>query len=317
MNTKIKNDMKTEKIPVASFPTKPQQTSIIDKVRLLALSKGCDIRFPALNFDVVDLSPEAKVKLHSNRIFSRTKKFDIQDYDSLSALEKSVLREASTSCKTAAEDSIKVGLKVKEKLDKYYGEDNYVFCCIGTSPSGIARVLEFAGTEVKYLPISRLNWLDSVDDWVKYQEKFPKYTEFLKEQGLSRQEVSNSGKKYLFYDFVQQGMSLRVFEKMMKEYFGLDLPNVSFHNVNYLCQSACAKKIDPPQYSIDYIETYMNGCAIEKLGGVPHLDIAEIDKIDECKNYENLQAKMFNFCVIDTLAKKGLLQENPLNDNSL
>ena len=293
------------------------KTSFVDKLRKSVITKQCERKLPPLSTDTIELSADAKIALQANRIFSRSQKFSIRDYNSLSKLEKTVLRDASAHYKKHADDSLKVGLKVKEKLDKYYGEDNYVFCSIGTSPSGVARVLEFTGAQVRYFPISRLNWLFSVDDWKRYSDKFSNYQEFLNEQGLSREEVSKSGKNYLFYDFVQQGMSLMVFKKMMKEHFGLDLPNVSFNNVNYLCQSACAEKIDPPQYSIDYIETYMNGCAIEEVCGIPHLDIAEIDKIDECKNYENLQAKMFNFLIIDELSKRGLLKENPSNKIAL
>ena len=61
----------------------------------------------------------------------------------------------------------------------------------------------------------------------------------------------------------------------------------------------------------------MNGSAIADVCGVPHIDIAEIYKIDECKQYENLQAKMFNFLIIDGLSKQGLLKENPLNKIAL
>ena len=309
--------MKTSEFQTQLKFNSQNKTSFVDKLRKSVSTKQCERKLPPLSTDTVELSSDAKIGLQANRIFSRSQKFSIEDYKSLSKLEKTVLREASVNYKKHAEDSIKVGLKVKEKLDKYYGDEGYVFCSIGTSPAGIARVLEFAGAEVRYFPISRLNWLHSVDDWQKYSDKFPKYQDFLAEQGLSSEEVSKSDKKYLFYDFVQQGMSLIVFEKMMKEYFGLNLPNVTFNNVNYLCQSSCAEKIDPPQYSIDYIETYMNGSAIADVCGVPHLDIAEIDKIDECKQYENLQAKMFNFLIIDGLSKQGLLKENPLNKIAL
>ena len=296
-----------------------QKSKIIlfDKVQKTVISKQCDRKMPALPCDSVELSPEAKILMQANRIFSRSKKFTIDDYNSLSKLEKAVLRQASKSSSAVAEDSLQVGLKVKEHLDKRYGNDGYVFCSIGTSPSGIARVLEFSGVETKYLPISRLNWLESTSAWKNHTDKFSGYEKFLAEQGLSPEVVSNSDKEYLFYDYVQQGMSLIVFEKMMKEHFGLDLPNVDFHNMNYLCYSSCAKKIDPPQYSLDYVRKYMGDSKIAEYCGVPHLDIKEIDKIEECKNFESVKSKMFNFSIIDNLAKKGLLKENPNNKNSL
>ena len=57
----------------------------------------------------------------------------------------------------------------------------------------------------------------------------------------------------------------------------------------------------------------MDDMEIEEYGGVPHLPIDSIDKIDECKFYENLLAKSFNFFVIDELSKKRLLKQNPNN----
>ena len=289
----------------------------INKLRKSVLLSQCERRLPSLQSDSVELSNDAKLQLQANRIYSRSKKFTIDDYKSLTKLEKSILREASKYSKNAAQESLKVGLKVKEHLDKRYGENGYVFACIGTSPAGIARVLEFTGVETKYLPISRLNWLKNVDAWKEHTDKFSNYEEFLKEQGLSKEQVSASDKEYLFYDYVQQGMSLSVFEKMMKEYFGLDLPNVGFHNLNFLCYSSCAKNVEPPQYAIDYVDKYMDGSVIGQFSGVSHLDINEIDKIEECKQYENLKAKMFNFNLIDMLSKQGLLKENPLNAKSL
>ena len=274
--------------------TPTYKTPIVQRLKACFLLSRYNKKYPELKSDVFQMSPETELRLKANAIYSRSQKFSIDDYNSLSKLEKAILREVYTANKQAALDSLRVGIKVKQKLDKYEGKDKYAFCCIGTSPSGIARVLEFMGVETKYLPISQLNWLDCVEDWKLHSHKFANYEKFMDEQGLSSEKVSKSDKKYLFYDFVQQGMSIIVFEKMMKEHFGLDLPNVEFNNVNYLCQSACAENIEPPQYAIDYIETYMNSNGICDFGGVPHLPIDQIDEIEKCKEYETLTAKTFN-----------------------
>lgn len=298
-------------------PSKIKNNPIVKSLRQTILLRQCDKKLSPLDADIVVFSKQAELQNQAQKIFSRSKKFTIEDYNALTKLEKSVLREASSGCEQAALDSLQIGIKVKEKLDSRYGDEGYVFCSIGTSPTGVGRVLEFMGAETKYLPISRLNWLHNVEDWKKHTNKFSNYQDFLNEQGLSKDSVSSSNKKYLFYDYVQQGMSLIVFEKMMKEYFGLDLPNVVFHNFNYLCQSSCAKNIDPPDYSLKYIHKYLTDAEMSKYGGVPHLDILMIDKIDECKNFESQKAKMFNFVIIDELSKRGLLKENPRNQNSL
>lgn len=292
---------------------------VADKVRKDFLLCRSESKIAPLQSDTVNLSPEAKIQIQANRILSGIKKFDISSYNSLSRLEKAILRQASTDYKKSAEDSILVGLNVKKQLDTYYGDGKYVFCSIGTSMSGIGRVLEFSGVETKYLPMSKLNILcfDNQDAWKDCKASFPAYQEFMNEQGLSPEEVASSGKYYLFYDYVQSGLTLNAFKDMMKSDFGLDLPNVEFHSGNFLCYSACAEKIDPPQYAIDYVKEYLEKCHVEMIGGVPHLPVKELEKIGECKNYENDEAKKYNFLVIDKLAERGLLKHNPNNDTSL
>ena len=54
-----------------------------------------------------------------------------------------------------------------------------------------------------------------------------------------------------------------------------------------------------------------------KIGGIAHLPISQLDEINECKNFESLDAKMYNFALIDKLSKKGILKNNPNNKNSL
>ena len=192
-----------------------------------------------------------------------------------------------------------------------------MFVCIGTSPAPLARVLEFSGVETKYLPITGLRPYYEDDAYKKFTDKFSNYQTFLNEQGLSKEEIENSDKKYLFYDYTFTGRSLHVFKQMMKENFGLDLPNVHYSSADYLCYSSCAKKIDPPEYAINYVKKYMLESFSETIGGVPHLAIERIDAIEECKNFEMKTAKEYNFALIDRLHKLGKLKNNPNNKNSL
>ena len=298
-------------------PVNRKSPSLVDRLRMGYIADRCDKKLEPLPFDSVYLSDSARIRQRSKSIFSRFQKFGIDDYKSLSKLEKSVLREVNLDAKQVALDSIQVATKIKEKLDNDYGAGKYVFCCIGTSPSGLARVLEFMGVETRYLPISKLNWLPNIYAWKDYSDKFTNYENFLEEQGLSSSKIEKSDKHFLFYDYWQQGMSLIVFEEMMKEHFGFDLPNVKFESVNNLCYQSCLENLQEPEYSKNYIQIYMDDMKIEEYGGVPHLPIENIDKIDECKLYENLLAKSFNFFVIDELNKKRLLKYNPDNKGVL
>lgn len=267
--------------------------------------------------DVFELSPEAKIKKCTESILSRTHKFTIADYKSLTKLEKSILRRSSEEAKQAAKDSIQVGLKLKEKLDNRYGENSYVFCSIGTSPSGVARVMEFSGVETKYLPISGLRYFHHEEVFRKFDKKFPTYKQFLEEQGISKDSIEKSGKHFLFYDYTMTGESLRVFRRILEERLGIDSKLADCYSFDYACYSASAKHIDPADYAVDYVKKYVRDEKMENYGGIDHLPIWKIDEIDKCKKYSNNDAKLFNFFVIDELNKRQLLKYNPLNKKSL
>lgn len=289
----------------------------VGQIKTNYLANRCLKLLKQPSIDTLELSPKLRLTREAKAIFSRSKKFTIDDYKSLSRLEKSILREASSTYFQDADENIQVGLKVKEKLDKYHGENGYVFVSIGTSPAPLARVLEFMGVETKYLPITGLRPYFEDDKYKQFIGKFSNYQEFLNEQGLGSEQVKNSDKKFLFYDYTFSGQSLDVFKRMMKENFGLNLPNVRFSSADFLCYSSCAKKIDPPDYAVEYVKKYMLDSNGEIIGGIPHLPIERIDAIDECALYESLSAKSYNFALIDRLNKMKKLKQNPNNKNSL
>lgn len=293
----------------------PNNPTAVEKIKSIVLSKCCDAKLQPLPADSLDLSADAKLQLQAKKIFSKSRKFTINSYNSLSKLEKEVLRSTSLEAKEAAEKSLQVGFKVKEHLDKNYGEGEYVFVCIGTSPSGVARVLEFMGVETKYLPISGLTAFYEDDEYKDFYEEMDEYKKFLDEQGITQAQIEKSDKTYLFFDYTRTGRSLSILGNMMRECFGITSNKVKYKSFDFECYSASAKKIDPEQYAVDYIKKYVEYEEIAKFGGVPHLPIWEISDIEERKNYESLDSKKFNFLIIDSLNRKKLLKQNPKNSN--
>lgn len=275
------------------------------------------LQLTTLPCDTLEVNQDFKISNKSQQLLSKFKKFDISSYNSLSIIDKMMLKKTSMDVVEAAEDNVNVGIKVKEYLDRIHGEDNYVFVSVGTSPAGIGRTLEFMGVETKYLPISGLKYYCEDETYKQFEPQFPKYKEFLDEQGLSREEIMSSDKKYIFYDYAMTGSSLSVFSRMIRENFGLDMENVAFGTINYDCYIATLKNTKLQKNVVAFVDKYMADEEIAQYCGVAHLPIWEINKIDECKNFESEKAKRFNFLVIDLLNRKKLLKDNPKNKNSL
>ena len=255
----------------------------------------------------------------------RTRKFDIQQYNNLSSKEKEEIRERiPEEIKKAAQETIFAGKYIKDTIDKTYGKDKYVFCCVGTSPSGIGRFMEFSGVETKYFPISRFGMNEYFARSVLDVEKkgVTKYVSFLKKQGITQKDINKSDKKYLFIDYCVTGSSLKNFGIILSDKAKIYEPEkIKLLNINDLFKQAY--RIYKPNEEdadriIEYIKEYIAKSNIADFAGVPHLNIIDIKNVNKTiKDYSPDEAKLFNFAIIDELNKQGKLKENPLNKKSI
>lgn len=258
-----------------------------------------------------------------NHALKKSKKLGIKEFKQLSLIEKHQIRKKTNpEIREAADNSVRVGLALKQELDKTYGKDKYTFISIGTSPSGIGRIMEFSGVETKYLPISNLREIKTTKEILDKNPNIDKYKNFLEEQGITQEQIDKSDKTMLFFDFTSTGHSLYMFQKMMGELFGIDTDSkkVCFIPINKELNSIQTSKTSPhvtKREISEYVGKYMGACEIDKMGGIPHLSYDELEEINDCKNDENKESKLFNFFVIDRLRNLGFMENNPRNDNSL
>jgi hypothetical protein len=264
------------------------------------------------------------------------RKFEISDYQALSKkeIEEIKTRFCSDDAKKIAKRDVKLAIDIKKHLDKEYGDGNYIFECIGTSPSTIARVLEFMGIETHYIPISGFRAYD--DERIKRTintntEGKSTYSNFLKSQGISKEQIENSDKVHLFYDYTATGNSLRVFKDVLKECFDIPIEN---ENVKFKSFNGTLANIfyypkdddgyctyvenitDTDCYKYIYEELERSGAA--NYGGIPHLCFYELERIEQLQNrVTDSSSKSYNFLVIDELNKLGLLKHNTANEVSL
>lgn len=274
------------------------------------LNRDFPAKLPSLIYDSFTLSKEAKAK----KALFQERKFGVDDYRSMNSVEKSFFGfKIPQDIKQAAAASVDTALFLKEHLDQKYGKGKYVFCCIGTSPSTLARVFEFSGVETKYLPISDMSVCRNESLMKFYSTKVPNYSKFLEEQGISQENVSKSSKTYLFYDYTCSGNSLDNFQVMMNELVGIDADNVLFKSINGELDSCCETDEEYDKHAFRYVQDFMFYNKAEKLGGVPHLMLRHLDEISSCVPSDSIESRQFNFSVMEILSRRGLLRENPQN----
>lgn len=256
------------------------------------------------------------------QITQSKRKFDISDYKSLSKKEIKIAKEkANGLTEQAAKDNIFVAEYIKEYLDKIYGEDKYVFACIGTSPSGIGRVLEFMGVETKYFPASDFRDYGRI---CKVLDNNPKadntYLSFLNSQGITNEEIENNDKTVLFVDYADRGYTLECFEKFIKGRAKINSKKVKFKDIYHMIGYATkdVESLEKEMRIMKYINKYLVSAAIADYTGVPHLSVYNFENFDKVlKENDLMSSKLYNLLIIDELNNKGKLKENPLNKNSL
>lgn len=252
----------------------------------------------------------------------KKRKFDINDYRELTIQQKEILNNNfGPKIEKIVDDNIYVAELLKKYLDDLYGENNYIFASIGTSPSGIARYMEFCGVETKYFPASGLKQklLFFQQELYENQEGVQKYLEFLKSQGISKEDVEKSDKKILFFDFCYTGNTLRNFEALLKGEAGIpDDDKTDFIDISKALTIAGRKYNKDYNIIKDYCNYYLMNSQISLVSGISHLPINQFKNLDKILEEETKKyAKVYNFILMQKLDEQGKLKENPLNKNSL
>ncbi|MCD7878467.1 MAG: hypothetical protein LUG16_00870 [Candidatus Gastranaerophilales bacterium] len=302
--------------PAFNFAGNKKHNNVINKV------------FGELKADVFTPGENHKNEILSKNILSQCKKFNISDYKKLTDIEKEALTKTSNfKIIKAAESNYELGLVLKKYLDKIYGEDKYVFVSIGTSPAGLARVLEFSGTQTKYLPISKIRKPDSMklSEYKNGDMKLKNYGDFLKKQKITKEDINNSEKKYLFVDYESSGNSLKNFQKLLDVNYDIkENDKIKFLSLNTIMQMMCTSESFSPfkqerllKDMDSYMFHYLQCHYIEDFAGIPHCSIKKLENISSLQNTENDNAKRYNYLIMHFLEEDGLLKNNPLNSNTL
>ncbi len=260
---------------------------------------------------------------YSNKHFSHVKVFGVNDYLKLDKNQKAQIDDLVKDDEDIFDDcdiNTLIAPKLKDYLDKKYNEDGYVFISIGTSPSSIARVLEFMGVEVKYLPVSGLKNFDIYSDVeIEAGAKGTKeYKKFLDKQKINDRHIKKSKKKYLFIDYTDSGKSLKIYQDLIRNVFKINSDNVEFLSLNKIIGDLSDGSEDFDKLVRYYIYNYLVKNGSSHICAIKHLTPKEFQYINkQILRKISQQTQMYNYCVMKILDKNNLLKYNPKNKNSL
>ena len=201
---------------------------------------------------------------------------------------------------------------IKNKLNELYGEGNYIVIPIGRSLSSVGKCLGYKIGEdkVKSLPMSsagRFLDLEKCKD-----EDFDAFREYLNSIGLSKNDVTTSGKKYIFMDYCCRGVSLKGVENLFKSdkiYENLD--NIEFVNiVKFLKKTKLEKSTEDffPNMNtlIDDIE-----CGLYRSSFKPYSVVKECHRLSNTKDSVikpedyKFETRIFLFKLLDNEMNKS------------
>lgn len=152
--------------------------------------------------------------LCSSYILKRAGEITPDKYEQMSFIKKFLLRKftpermvelAKTTCDTA--------YKLKSKLDKRFGENNYVIIAVGRSIASIAETINFMGGDAKIIPLSELR-----HTLPKQISDIDIYKKFLESIGLTKEIIrENPDKRFILMDYAVSGDSLQTAKEFLEK----------------------------------------------------------------------------------------------------
>lgn len=191
--------------------------------------------------------------------------------------------------KAAARESYEMAKTTETMLNKKYGENNWVFVSIGTSPAGIGKALELRGHDVRYMPISGIRTMND-DTYKEYSnpDNHSTYIKFLDSIGLRKDKINNSDKHYIFADFAHKGTTLKYLKKFGYQN-GLKKKNAHFIKLNDELEKYTKKDAELNKKVKDYFNFYCLTQQIEHYAAIPHVSYKNTSSIENELNNPSLQ----------------------------
>lgn len=258
-----------------------------------------------------------------DRALSKLQNITKEEYAGLTEEEKAVLRAKLYDNSIPGLANVKEDVDihqyaaeaVRQVFDKEFGRNNYVVIAAGRSLSSISKLLEMKiGKEnVKNIPMSNMQRFftnaEKYDDYSSVIENYknpPQFDEFkryLDQVGLSREQINNSGKKYIIMDYESSGASLDAAYTVLTDdcLLGNEKRNVYSVSINDLL--SCI----PMQDKLGELCENLDHSRYKKYSFVNQYNLGR-SNINEaadysilCKNKHSLDTlKLFGFALLDS-----------------
>lgn len=265
----------------------------------------------------VVVNPYASIRNFSDSI---TGKVTPESFNQMSEIQKEEIYEKIPfPIKVLAGENIAMAMIFKNSLDEKYGEGEYKFVSVGTSPSCVAKAMEYMGEDVVYLPMTfskgtvTKSWLDNTP----YKDMYKFY---MTKQGLSNTRLKKEDKIAVVCDYVSTGRSLSLANYMLTNTFGLDPKRVKTVTMNSIIMEA---EDLTPEEKEKYLQDMLKNEKIGDYSDVPHFDFlnktplitGEIkntkDLIHKFENHTGQFSNSHNFALLMLLEKYHLYEKSP------
>ena len=207
--------------------------------------------------------------------------YGIEKYNAMSDAERALI-EISPQTRAQIDDVLHLTNTIEKELKRRY-PNGVNIVGLGRSPSLMMEILKAKGYDTKTCALSNLT-SGEYDISGKYSflkqldgNDVKTYNEYLKELGLTPENIKNSSKPTVFVDYTRTGNSLRSFADLLKRSeIGIgNLPNVEFLSLN--------KDLMPNQTMQEkaLIDKFWENLGIKNFSFAPRVNISEIGKVKE------------------------------------
>ena len=221
--------------------------------------------------------------------------------------------------KLVAGENLSMAMIFKNALDEKYGEGKYKFVSVGTSPSCIAKALEYMGEDVVYMPMSFAHTTCS-KHWLYNNSYNDMYIDYLDKQGLSNEKLRKEDKVAVVCDYTFSGRSLELAQSMLKHAFYIDSDRVKSISMNEIITDS--EDLDN-ETKKSYLSEMLKKQDMAHYSDIPHFDFLDDsfktkhniktsnDLIEYFDNYTGKYSNSHNFALLTLLEKYHLYLKNP------